>query len=156
MKQPQGPEWPKQSGESPFVLPCLFVVLVAVAAMGGNLAADFAARETSCMHIRISGSGTERTDEASEVVQIEGLIGGRAMCVQGNDVGGGRRAADRTGCGLRAVGLLRNVRVPFGSAAEKCHHRISGAFKTEMNVGDLGRAAQARPGERPTQCGSVF
>jgi hypothetical protein len=37
----------------------LFVVLVAVAAMGGNLAADFAAREARGVHIRIGGPGAE-------------------------------------------------------------------------------------------------
>lgn len=36
----------------------LFVVIVA---MGGNLAANFAARKTSCVHIRIGGPGTERS-----------------------------------------------------------------------------------------------
>src|SRR6266478_1732934 len=123
--------------------------------MGGNLAADFAARETSGVHIRIGGPSAECAQEAGEVMQIESLIG-RAGGVQRNDVGCGRCAGDRTGGGLRAIMLLRDVRVALGSAAEKCHHRIIGAFKTKVNVGDQGRAAQARPSERPTECGAVF
>ena len=51
----------------------LFVVLVA--AMGRDLATDFSARETSCVHICIGGPGPECAHEASEVMQVEGLIG---------------------------------------------------------------------------------
>jgi len=42
--------------------------------MGGNLASDFAARETSSVHICIGGPGPECANEASEVMQIERLI----------------------------------------------------------------------------------
>src|SRR5438094_10261471 len=104
--------------------------------MGRDLATDFAARETRSVHIRIGGPGAERAQEASEVMLVEGLIGGCARRVQSNDVCCSRCARDRTGSSLRAIGLLRNVRVPLGPAAEICHHGIIHAFKAEMNMRD--------------------
>src|SRR5260370_26273114 len=109
----------------------LFLV-VRFAAVYGDLSTDFAAGKSSGVHVCIAGAGAERAEEAGEVMGVQRLVVGGG--VQRNDVAHVRRSSDRTGRTLRAIGFLRDGRIPLRAAAEKRHHVMVRALHTKATV----------------------
>jgi hypothetical protein len=109
------------------------LVVVVVAAMCRDLAADFAAREARRVHVRVAITSAKRAQERGEVIGIQALIGG--CRIQGNDVSGSRRAGYRAGCGLRAIGFLWVGRAALRPTAEEGHHVGINAALSEVDVG---------------------
>src|SRR6267143_4618950 len=122
--------------------------------MDGDLTANFAARETRGVHVRIAVARTDGAQESGEVMLVETLVV-RASCVQSDDVGCGGCASDRTRCSLWTIGFLRDDRIALGATAEERHYLAVDTRLTKVNVGKEGRAGQACPGEGPIQRRSV-
>src|SRR5216684_7123249 len=107
------------------------VLVVRFAAIYGDLSPDFATGKSRGVHVCIGGAGSERAEEAGEVMGVQRLVVGGG--VQRNDVARVRRSSDHTGRTLRAIGFLRDGRIPLRAAAEKRHHGIVAAFQTKVN-----------------------
>jgi len=118
------------------------VQILSIGIAAPNLPTNLTAREAHSVHVRIRRAVAEGAEKASEVMLIEGLIVGG--CIQGNDVVCRRCAADRTRCGLRAIGFLRDAGNALWPTAEERHYRIIAAFQTKVNVSEY-KGGPVRP-----------